>query len=88
MPEYTAASGRHHHATFREQADAPVRCTGLGANLYMPRSDEAWAGYHLLLYAKIVFRSQPTVYPFGVAIRTYLSSSRFNARIGRSVVTI
>ena len=56
MQEYTAASGRHDHATFRERADASIRCPGLGAKLYMPRPDEAWAAYLLLLYAKIVFR--------------------------------
>ena len=32
-PEYTAASGRHDHASFRELADASVRCPGLGARL-------------------------------------------------------
>ena len=31
--DYTAASGRHDHATFRGRADASVRCTGLGARL-------------------------------------------------------
>ena len=43
-PEYTAASGRHDHATFRELADASVRCLGLGARL-LAMSDEARAGY-------------------------------------------
>jgi hypothetical protein len=28
MPEYTAASRRHDHATFLERADASVRCSG------------------------------------------------------------
>ncbi len=32
-PEYTAARGRHDHATFQERTDASVRCTGLGARL-------------------------------------------------------
>ncbi len=45
MPEYTAADGRRDHATFRERADASVLCTGLGVRLYMPRPDEALAGY-------------------------------------------
>ena len=40
--EYTAASGRHDHATFREGADASVRCLGLEARL-LATSDEAWA---------------------------------------------
>ncbi len=39
LPDYTAARGRLDHATFREQADASVRCKGLGVKLYMPRSD-------------------------------------------------
>jgi len=38
---------------FGERADASVRCTGLGVST---ASDEAWAGYLLLLYAKIIFR--------------------------------
>ncbi len=45
MPEYTAASERLDHATFRERADASVRCSELGVTLYMPRSDEARAWY-------------------------------------------
>ncbi len=49
MPEYTASSGRLDHATFRERADASVKCTGLGVKLYMPRSDEARAEYLSLL---------------------------------------
>ena len=49
MLEHTAASGRLDHATFRERADASVQCTGLGVKLYMPRSDEARAGYLSLL---------------------------------------
>ncbi len=53
MPEYTAASGRLDHATFRERADASVRCTGLGVKLYMPRSDEARAGYLFIIDAKM-----------------------------------
>ena len=48
MPQYTAASGRLDHATFRERADASVRCAGLGVKLYMPRSDEALAVYFSL----------------------------------------
>ena len=53
MPEYTAASGRLDHATFRERANASVRCTGLGLKLYMPRSDEARAGYLFIIDAKM-----------------------------------
>ncbi len=56
MPEYTAASGRLDHATIRERADASVRCMGLGVKLYMPRSDEARAGYLFIIDAKICFR--------------------------------
>ncbi len=56
MPEYTAARARLDHATFRERADASVRCTGLGVKLYMPRSDEALAGYLFMIDAMIVFR--------------------------------
>jgi hypothetical protein len=37
MPEYTAARGRHDHATFRERADASVRCSGFEAKL--PHAD-------------------------------------------------
>ncbi len=33
MLEYTAASGRLDHATFREQADASVGCLGFRAKL-------------------------------------------------------
>jgi hypothetical protein len=33
MPEYTAASGRIDHTTFRELADASVRCSGFWAKL-------------------------------------------------------
>ncbi len=44
-PEYNAAHGRLDHATFQERNNASVRCTGLGVKLYMPMSDEAWAGY-------------------------------------------
>ncbi len=43
-PEYTAARGRLDHATNREQADASVRCTGLGARL-LAMADEARAGF-------------------------------------------
>ncbi len=42
-PEYTAARGRHGDASYRERADASVRCTGLGVQSLM--SDEARAGY-------------------------------------------
>ncbi len=35
MQEYTAARGRHDHATFRELADASVRCTGLVVKLLL-----------------------------------------------------
>ena len=35
MPEYTAARRRLDHATFRERADASVRCTGLEVKLVM-----------------------------------------------------
>ena len=40
-PEYPAASGRYDHVTFRERADASVRCTGLRAKFAL--TDEAWA---------------------------------------------
>ncbi len=53
MPEYTAASGRLDQATFRERADASVRCTGLRVKLYMPRSDEARAGYLFIIDVKL-----------------------------------
>jgi hypothetical protein len=36
VPEYTAASGRLDHATYRERADASVRCTGLKTCLLWP----------------------------------------------------
>ncbi len=49
MPEYIASRGRLDHANVRERANASVHCTGLGVNLYMPRSDEALAGYLLVL---------------------------------------
>ena len=45
-PEYTAASGRHDHATFGSGADASVRRPGLGARL-LAMSDDARAGYDL-----------------------------------------
>ncbi len=45
MPEYTAASGRHDHATFRERTDESVRCSGFWANASTRRStDRARAG--------------------------------------------
>ncbi len=45
MPEYTAASGRHDHATFRERADESVRCSGFWAKASTRRStDRARAG--------------------------------------------
>ena len=53
MPEYTAASGRHDHTTFLERAEESIRCPGLGAKLYMPRSDEARAGYLFIIDAKM-----------------------------------
>ncbi len=57
LPEYTAASGRLDHATFREQAYTSVRCTGHRAKLYMPRSNEALAGgYLFIIDAKMLFR--------------------------------
>ena len=40
MPEYTAASGRHDHATFRERADESVRCSGFWANACTRRSTD------------------------------------------------
>ncbi len=40
-PEYTAARGRHDHATFQEHAS--VLCTGLGARL-LAMADEALTG--------------------------------------------
>ncbi len=55
MLECTKASGRLDHATFRERADESVRYTGLGVKLYMPRSDEARAGYHFIIDAKRCF---------------------------------
>jgi hypothetical protein len=53
MLEYTTASGQLDHATIRERADASVPCTGLGVKLYMPRSNEARAGYHFIIDAKM-----------------------------------
>ena len=45
MPEYTAASGRHDHATFWERADESVRCSGFWAKASTRRStDRARAG--------------------------------------------
>ncbi len=44
-PEYTAARGRHDHATMRERAYASVRCAGRGVKRYMSSSDKARAGY-------------------------------------------
>jgi hypothetical protein len=49
LPEYIAARERLDHATFRKRADASVRCTEIGVTLYMPRFDEARAGYLLAL---------------------------------------
>ncbi len=49
------ACGRLEHATFRERADASVRCTGLGVKLYMPMSDKALAGYLLSTDVRIIF---------------------------------
>ena len=46
-PEHTEASGRHDHATFRERADASVRCPGLGARL-LAMSDEARAWWYIV----------------------------------------
>ena len=46
-PEYTAASGRHDQATFRERANVSVRCLGLGARQHA-MSDEARAGWHIV----------------------------------------
>ena len=49
--QYTAASGRHDHATF---GSGPTRCPGLGARL-LATSDEARAGGTLLDYIAILF---------------------------------
>ncbi len=54
-PKYTAARGRPDHATFLDQANAPVQSTGLGFKLYMPRSVEARAGYLVSTDVRIVF---------------------------------
>jgi hypothetical protein len=70
MPEYTAASGRLDHATFRERADASVRCTGLGIKLYMPRSDEARAGYLIVIDAKKFLDDNQRCTHLEVGIRT------------------
>jgi hypothetical protein len=43
MQEYIAARGRLNHATFRGQADASARCTGLGVKLYSAMTGEARA---------------------------------------------
>ena len=56
MPEYTVARGRFDHATFLERADVSVLCTGLGVKLYMPRPEQARAGYLFIIDVKIVFR--------------------------------
>ncbi len=53
--EYTAASGRHDHATFKERADASVRCTGLRARL-LAMADEAKAGYFYFCGEDCFFR--------------------------------
>ena len=70
MPEYTAASGRPDRATFRERADASVRCTGFGVKLYMPRSDEACAGYLFILDAKMSLDDNQRCTRLAVGIRT------------------
>jgi hypothetical protein len=45
MKEYTTASGRHDHATFRERADGSVRCSGFWAKASTRRStNKARAG--------------------------------------------
>ncbi len=45
MPEYTAASGRHDHATFWERADESVRCSGFWSKASTRRlTDRARAG--------------------------------------------
>ncbi len=55
-PEYTVVEGRLDHATFQERASTSVKCTGLEVKLYMPRSEEAWAGYLTSTDVRIVFR--------------------------------
>ena len=70
MPEYTAASRRLDHVTFRERADASVRCTGHGAKLYMPRSDEARAGNLFIIGAKMLLDDNQRCTRLAVGIRT------------------
>ncbi len=69
VPEYTAASGRLDHATFRELADASVRCAGLGVNLYMPRSDEAQAWCLFIIDAKMLLDDKQRCTRLAVGIR-------------------
>ena len=57
-PEYTAASGRHDHAT-TGRAEASVRRPGLGARL-LATSDEARAGWYIADYSAFHFRAQVT----------------------------
>ena len=70
MPEYTAASGRLDHATFREQANASVRCKGLGVKLYMPRSVEVRPGYLFIIDAKMFLDDNQQRTRLEVGIRT------------------
>ena len=51
--EYTAASGRHDHAT----TGVSVRRQGLGARL-LAMSDEARAGWYIADYSAFLFRAQ------------------------------
>ena len=57
-PEYTAASGRHDHAT-TGRAEASVRRPGLGARL-LATSDEARAGWCIADCSAFLFRAQVT----------------------------
>ena len=53
--EYSAASGRHDHATFRVRANVSVRSPGLGARL-LATYDETRAGWYVArLYSVLIF---------------------------------
>ena len=67
-PEYTAASGRRDHATFRERADTSVRRQGLGARLLATTSDEARARWYI--DSAFIFSVQITIQTVGISSYT------------------
>jgi hypothetical protein len=80
-PEYTAARGQHNHATFREQADASVRCTGLGAN-YLLWPTRPGPGCSLFDYLRLSFYATIKAWPFGIgSILTTIASTSSSSEV-------